>query len=94
MQHWIIYFSGRVQGVGFRWKTQEVARQYAVAGYVMNLPDRRVILECEGDRDELSRFVTAVLDAMSGYVRDHTIDKRSAEGQFGPIQLGALTIRR
>ena len=38
----MLYFSGRVQGVGFRAATQRLARGSGVEGFVQNLPDGRV----------------------------------------------------
>ena len=43
--HETVYFSGRVQGVGFRFTTLQVAKEFEVAGFVSNLPDGRVRLE-------------------------------------------------
>ena len=43
--------SGRVQGVGFRYFTQDVATQQGVTGYVRNTPDGRVEAYVEGDTD-------------------------------------------
>ena len=65
-----IHFSGRVQGVGFRYTAQALARDFAVSGYVKNLPDGRVLLEVEGEPDEIDRFVDRVRAQMSGYVRN------------------------
>ena len=37
-----VFFSGRVQGVGFRWTTQRLAGNYDLTGWVRNLHDGRV----------------------------------------------------
>ena len=42
------YFSGRVQGVGFRYTSRNIAINYDVTGFVRNLPDGRVELVAEG----------------------------------------------
>jgi len=44
-----LYYSGHVQGVGFRYTCQSLARGFDVAGYVRNLPCGRVELVVEGD---------------------------------------------
>lgn len=48
--------SGRVQGVGFRYFAQDIARQEGLAGYVRNLSDGRVEAVAEGDAQSLTRF--------------------------------------
>lgn len=67
--HATVYFSGRVQGVGFRYQTLQVAKGYEVSGYAMNLPDGRVQLEAEGRPAEVQAFITAVQERMEGYIR-------------------------
>jgi acylphosphatase len=69
IRHATIYFSGRVQGVGFRYAVMEVAREYDVAGYVQNLPDGRVQVEAEGSPGEVDAFVAAIEERMRGYIR-------------------------
>ncbi|MGE5194896.1 MAG: acylphosphatase [Deltaproteobacteria bacterium] len=44
-----IIFSGRVQGVGFRYTVHSLARRHPVAGYVRNLPDGTVELVAQGN---------------------------------------------
>ena len=53
MQRIEVYFSGHVQGVGFRYRTHQAASQFDVKGFVMNLPDGRVQLVAEGTKSEL-----------------------------------------
>ena len=42
------HFSGRVQGVGFRYLTRQLAQGFAVTGQVRNLPDGQVQVIAEG----------------------------------------------
>jgi acylphosphatase len=71
MQRREIYFSGRVQGVGFRYTTRSVARGFAIGGFVKNLPDGRVQLVVEGTPAEIEAFLAALQAEMGHYI-DHT----------------------
>lgn len=53
----IIRVSGRVQGVGFRYYTQQKAKELSITGYVKNKPDRSVYIEAEGSEDNLQTFI-------------------------------------
>jgi len=76
IHHEIAYFTGRVQGVGFRYSALQVAREFEVSGYVANLPDGRVQLEAEGTPAEVAAFIAAVAEKMHGYVR--TVDRHTS----------------
>jgi acylphosphatase len=52
-----VLISGRVQGVGFRFSTQDVAMVYGLAGWVRNLPDGRVEAVFEGDRPVVRKMI-------------------------------------
>ena len=52
--------SGRVQGVGFRYFTQDIARREGLTGFVRNLPDGRVEAVAEGDDGSLDRLEIAL----------------------------------
>lgn len=69
IHHEIAFFTGRVQGVGFRYSALQVAREFDVSGYVTNLPDGRVQLEVEGAPDQVAAFIAAIEERMHGYVR-------------------------
>lgn len=50
------YFSGLVQGVGFRYFTQRSAARHQVLGYVRNLEDGRVEAFAQGPERSVEAF--------------------------------------
>jgi acylphosphatase len=67
-----IFFSGRVQGVGFRATCQSLARSIEVVGYVRNLPDGRVELLVEGETGEIDTLLTTIQREMARYIANTT----------------------
>ncbi len=53
----IIQVFGRVQGVGFRFYTEQKAKELNIAGFVQNKGDGSVYIEAEGNADDLDAFV-------------------------------------
>lgn len=64
-----VWFSGHVQGVGFRYSTLQVAKEFDVCGTVRNLTDGRVELMIEGPAAEVRAMVAAVEERMHGYIK-------------------------
>jgi len=52
-----VIITGRVQGVGFRWSTKDLARGFDVCGSVRNLPDRSVEILIMGEDEEVDAFL-------------------------------------
>jgi acylphosphatase len=52
-----VIFEGRVQGVGFRYATKDLARGYDVTGTVRNLPEGTVELIVAGEAEEVAEFL-------------------------------------
>ena len=63
------FFEGKVQGVGFRYCTRNIAINYDVAGFVRNLPDGRVELVAEGPRCQVDHFVEAIRERMKAHIK-------------------------
>ena len=82
-----VTYSGNVQGVGFRYTTQSIARGYQVVGFVRNLPDGRVELVAEGTSDELDRFLDDLAEQMAGQIRSVDCDRRPAVGEFAEFDI-------
>lgn len=73
------WFSGKVQGVGFRYETLKIARGYEVTGFVENLADGRVHLLAQGNRSEAGAFLAAVEESLSDFIRDMERSERPPE---------------
>ncbi len=52
-----MWISGRVQGVFFRYHTEQLARRLGVRGWVRNLPDGRVEAVFEGTKDRVDQMI-------------------------------------
>jgi acylphosphatase len=86
-QRMTVQYSGRVQGVGFRYTTQSIARRYTVTGYVCNLPDGRVELVAEGERVELDAFLMEIRERFFSNIRDERRDSQPATGEFSGFEI-------
>jgi acylphosphatase len=78
-----VRYSGRVQGVGFRYTTQRLAGSFPVSGYVRNLPDGEVELVAEGVPDQVEAFLAAVARRMAGYVTHAQVEDAAVGGHQG-----------
>jgi acylphosphatase len=82
-----VYYTGHVQGVGFRYTTNSIARGHDVTGYVRNLPDGRVELVAEGERPAIDGFLDEVREQMSNHIRDERTDVGPATGEFTHFEI-------
>ena len=78
-----VLYSGRVQGVGFRYTAQGLAADYPVAGYVRNLTSGEVELVAEGEDSVVEAFLAAVAQRMAGYITSTTVQDVASSGQRG-----------
>ena len=62
---------GRVQGVGFRFFAREAAQVENLSGWVRNLPDGRVEVQADGDREAVDRFERRLRRGPSGARVEH-----------------------
>ncbi|HLJ11148.1 MAG TPA: acylphosphatase [Planctomycetaceae bacterium] len=55
-----VIYTGRVQGVGFRYTVQSLARGCPITGYVRNLSDGSVELVAQGDVSAINALLADV----------------------------------
>ncbi len=78
-----VFFSGRVQGVGFRYTVKAQAAGYELTGIVRNLADGRVELIAEGIKSELEAFQQAIRDSeVGGFIRKEDVRWAPSTGEF------------
>ena len=57
MVRWHIFFSGRVQHVGFRWISARFARELYLTGWVQNIRDGMVEMEVQGSVSSIRQLI-------------------------------------
>jgi acylphosphatase len=83
-----VFYSGNVQGVGFRYTVKSVATGFEVTGLVRNLRDGRVHLIAEGARPELESFRQAIREAgLEHFIRDEMVDWNEPKNEFRGFEI-------
>jgi acylphosphatase len=77
-----VYYSGHVQGVGFRVTACRLARGRGVGGFVRNLRDGRVEVVAEGDEAAVARFLADLEDRMGRSIESVEALEEPATGTF------------
>ena len=82
-----LLYSGKVQGVGFRFTFENIAKGLGIKGYVSNLAEGTVEAICEGPKDSLDSVVDKVAASMGGYIRSCKIITQEATGEFSDFRI-------
>ena len=83
-----VFWSGRVQGVGFRYTAEAAALELAVTGWVKNLPDGRVEAVCEGPERKLCLFLERIAAGpMKRYIEQAQHRWEEPTGEFEEFQV-------
>jgi acylphosphatase len=82
-----VLYRGHVQGVGFRYTAQSIAKRYEVNGFVRNLPDGQVELVVEGEKHELNAFLDDVRERLINHIRDERTDNQPPTGEFAGFEI-------
>ncbi len=77
-----VYYSGSVQGVGFRFSAERAASSLGLTGWVKNLDDGRVEVVCEGTERDIQEFLAKIYSVFKMYIDDTAIEWQPASGEF------------
>ncbi len=78
-----VFYSGRVQGVGFRYTVKRLVCGFDVSGFVENLSNGQVKLVIEGEKNELEAFILAVGESGLGpMIRGEEVFWSDATGEY------------
>ena len=85
----VAYYTGHVQGVGFRFTVVRIAASYRVQGYVRNEPDGSVTVVAEGEEAEVVRFLDAIaVSPLARFIRNCTVCWEPPQGESGGFTIG------
>jgi acylphosphatase len=83
-----VFYSGNVQGVGFRYTVKSLASGFEITGVVRNLADGRVELIMEGAKDELKAFQQAIRESELGhFIRKEDVQWAEAQDSFRGFEI-------
>jgi acylphosphatase len=79
--------SGQVQGVGFSYTAERLARKFSVTGFVRNLSNGQVELVAEGEEKLAQEFLSDVREAFSPYIQDVQVRWGPSKGEFKSFRI-------
>lgn len=85
---WRVFFTGRVQHVGFRYTAYYFARDFQLTGWVFNMKDGRVEIEVQGTIINIRRFILKLKSQPNIHIEHMDIETVSSipfEHQFKVI---------
>jgi acylphosphatase len=82
-----VVYSGRVQGVGFRWTCQSIAKRYPVTGTVKNLLDGNVELQVDGAGGDVQAFLSEIRRRMEENIENADIRPAHEKMPFADFRI-------
>ena len=81
------YYSGQVQGVGFRYTARSVAQNLGLNGWVKNTYDGGVELVLEGDESALKQALSRIKQEMNCTSFKESVSWEPGTGEFTRFEI-------
>lgn len=82
-----IIFTGRVQGVGFRFTIFRIANQHQLTGVVRNLPDGTVEMIAQGAPDNIENCLEEIKEGFGGYIRESRVTQIPIDPRYKEFKI-------
>jgi acylphosphatase len=82
-----IVFSGRVQGVGFRFTALNIASRYELKGYVRNIPAGDVEMVAQGPAEAIDDCIRDLQDSFVGSISHIDIEEATPDPKFTDFRI-------
>lgn len=76
-----IFFEGRVQGVGFRYKAYYIAQSLGLTGWVRNCYDGRVEMEVQGTEESIDKMIQQLNEQRYIWIENMEVKKMEVEDE-------------
>lgn len=77
------FFSGRVQGVGFRYSAYYIAQSLGLTGWVHNCYDGRVEMEVQGLEESIDKMIMQLQNQRYIFIEDMEVKKMELKEESG-----------
>ncbi len=82
-----VFYSGNIQGIGFRFATLDFAQKLSINGWVKNLADGRVEIVVEGQEKILQVFLDKVGKQFQNYIKDVKLEWQKPIEEFKNFEI-------
>ena len=82
-----VIFTGRVQGVGFRFTAHRMAQRHQLTGFVRNLPDGTVEMLAQGPARDIDDCIQDIQEYFGGYVRETRIQEIPTDPKYKDFRI-------
>ena len=83
----LIFFIGRVQGVGFRYTAHRAAIRNQLTGFVRNLPDGSVEIIAQGQTQDIDDCINDIKKSFGSYIRETRINEVPPNPRYTNFQI-------